>query len=305
MKMINQQLVVFYLIIFFQLYQPWKISFKKYLISFIQVSCVYVPFDVSHVKALDFPVNQWKNQPISSTAPQQPNLIINSALDSFRKAGALSIGFDIQSPSIVVSDNTIQKLRDTNILTSSLLEKYRKIDQVEEDDTLLYGNNRALYLIPIIKMNNELTDILKNLQSLQLPLKENTMASFNEILETLNKNQYETKIFKKTFNRYSDNIYYADPNRANAYLGGGATPNSKQTEQYLLRNEILTRINDLKDDIRFAIEDISKNGRDTVDASLINDPIDDCQRALHSLKVYLQLCPSADIDLANDAINIK
>jgi len=39
------------------------------------------------------------------------------------------------------------------------------------------------------------------------------------------KDVYEVKTFKKTFNRYADNIYYSDPpRRANLYLGGGTTP---------------------------------------------------------------------------------
>jgi len=52
--------------------------------------------------------------------------------------------------------------------------------------------------------------------------------------------------------RYADNIYYSSSSpEANAYLLGGATPSNKQTTQYLLRNEILKQLSELRDEIRY------------------------------------------------------
>ena len=53
--------------------------------------------------------------------------------------------------------------------------------------------------------------------------------------------------FKKAFNAFADNIYYSDPDRANLYLGGGAVPQSTQTLAYLLRNDVLTNVEDMRE----------------------------------------------------------
>ena len=44
------------------------------------------------------------------------------------------------------------------------------------------------------------------------------------------------------FKHKADNIYYSDPDRANAYLGGGAVPKNEQSIAYLLRNDVLTNL---------------------------------------------------------------
>jgi hypothetical protein len=59
---------------------------------------------------------------------------------------------------------------------------------------------------------------------------------------------------KKTFNAFSDNIYYSDPDRANLYLGGGATPKTEQSIAYLLRNEILTNLEALQAELEYLLK---------------------------------------------------
>ena len=60
------------------------------------------------------------------------------------------------------------------------------------------------------------------------------------LIKLLSTGAFETIEFKRIFNQFSDNIYYSsDTTEANAYLLGGATPSSSQTQQYLLRNEAL------------------------------------------------------------------
>ena len=54
---------------------------------------------------------------------------------------------------------------------------------------------------------------------------------------------FATTEFKRIFNAYADNIYYSSGSEeANAYLLGGATPSTRQTTQYLLRNEVRSRM---------------------------------------------------------------
>ena len=57
---------------------------------------------------------------------------------------------------------------------------------------------------------------------------------------------------KLVFNTYSDNIFYSDPERSNIYLKGGATPTNNQSILYLARNEVISRVEDLVAELRFA-----------------------------------------------------
>ena len=63
---------------------------------------------------------------------------------------------------------------------------------------------------------------------------------------------------KKTFNAFADNIYYSDPDRANAYLGGGAVPKNEQSIAYLLRNDILTNVESLQAEVTYLIKEQKK-----------------------------------------------
>lgn len=66
-------------------------------------------------------------------------------------------------------------------------------------------------------------------------------------------------IFKQSFNAFADNIYYSDPDRANLYLGGGAIPKTTQSVAYLLRNEILTNLEDMKAEVQYLTKEVGKN----------------------------------------------
>ncbi|CAN0143764.1 unnamed protein product, partial [Phaeothamnion confervicola] len=76
--------------------------------------------------------------------------------------------------------------------------------------------------------------------------------------DILGSTAFSRREFKKTFNRYSDNIYMApDDDRANDYLDGGATPDSRQTMQYLLRNDALGHIEDLSAEVAYLLREQS------------------------------------------------
>ena len=53
----------------------------------------------------------------------------------------------------------------------------------------------------------------------------------------------------------ADNIYYSDPDRANVYLGGGATPKNEQSIAYLLRNDVLTNIEALQAEVTYLLKE--------------------------------------------------
>jgi hypothetical protein len=178
-----------------------------------------------------------------------------------------------------------------NFLTNPLFEGIRKIDQLDHD-TDTATSNKVILLLPIVDILNDLEKVklhLQNYKSAVLNIKP--LVEAQEILS--NDNKYQKVIFKKIFNRYSDNIYYSDPERANLYLAGGAMPGTRQTEQYLFRNEALTAIENVKEDIRILLEKGEK-----VDIQEVDDGIDDCKEALMALQSYLKLADPMDVDTA-------
>ena len=127
-----------------------------------------------------------------------------------------------------------------NPLQARLLEKLRILLQDEADATQ-YGGELApggppvglpyLSLVPIVQMQS----VLVRSRDAVADRKQ-----WPALITLLSTGQFETIEFKRIFNQFSDNIYYAsDTTEANVYLLGGATPSSGQTQQYLLRNEAL------------------------------------------------------------------
>ena len=139
-----------------------------------------------------------------------------------------------------------------NPLQARFLEKVRILLQDEADATQ-YGGELApggppvglpyLSLVPIVQMQNVLVrsrDIVTN------------RKEWPALIKLLSTDAFETIEFKRIFNQFSDNIYYSsDTTEANAYLLGGATPSSSQTQQYLLRNEALKQVSELVDELKF------------------------------------------------------
>lgn len=173
-----------------------------------------------------------------------------------------------------------------NFLTNPVLEGIRKIDQLDPD-TDMKTSNKVILLIPIVDILHDLETILQNLRSFrESPKSEKPLAESLTILD--NEAKYDKVIFKKIFNRYSDNIYYSDPERANLYLAGGAMPGTIQTEQYLYRNEALTSIENVKEDIRLLMQGKLAD-QNNADLQAIDDTIDDCSEAIEALNSYLKL----------------
>lgn len=180
---------------------------------------------------------------------------------------------------------------DPKFLKNPVLEAIRKIDQADPD-TEFQNVNKVILLVPIV-------DIVKDIESVSKLITENVddLAKANDIL--MNK-KFDTAPFKKTFNRYSDNIYYSDPERANIYLAGGAVPNTQQTTQYLFRNSALTKIGDVKEDVQILLDDVKK--KKPIDSQSVADSVDDCREALEALASYLELADPVDVKEARSIV---
>jgi hypothetical protein len=176
-------------------------------------------------------------------------------------------------------------------LKNPVLEAIRKIDQIDPD-TEYQNVNKVILLVPIVEIEKDIRSVSKLIAA-----DASSLLAANNILTN---KKFDTAPFKKTFNRYSDNIYYSDPERANIYLGGGAVPNTQQTTQYLFRNSALTAIGDVKEDVKFLLDDINK--KKEVDPQAVADAIDDCREALEALTSYLELADPIDVKEANAVV---
>ena len=138
-------------------------------------------------------------------------------------------------------------------------------------------------LVPILKINQELDQVKALVRD------ENRSVAWPKALAILKNEKYEKVAFKKTFNAYGDNIYYSDPDRANLYLGGGATPKSEQSLAYLLRNDVLTNIENLTAELEYLL----KSGE-----SEVEDLYQYADVATEAMKKYLAIVPPNELDEA-------
>ena len=180
---------------------------------------------------------------------------------------------------------------DAQFLKNPVLEAIRKFDQIDPD-TEFQNVNKVILLVPIV-------DILKDIESVSklISANEADLVRANDILTN---KKFDTAPFKKAFNRYSDNIYYSDPERANIYLAGGAVPNTQQTTQYLFRNSALTSIGDVKEDVKLLLDDVKK--KKAIDPQTVADAIDDCREALEAMVSYFELADPADVKEARSIV---
>lgn len=188
-----------------------------------------------------------------------------------------------------------------NPLTNPLLEQIRILEQAEADN-IQYGGElapgspkgRATYgklLVPIL-------DIQSDLEKVQALLKESvSLPNLTQAYEILTKTQFDKKQFKKTFNAFADNIYYSDPDRANAYLGGGAVPKNEQSIAYLLRNDVLTQLENLQAEVAFLIKEAKAGNELEVD-----DLFSYSNATVEGMVKYLELVPPTEIKIAKDLI---
>lgn len=182
-------------------------------------------------------------------------------------------------------------------LQAKWLESLRVLLQDEADATQ-YGGELApggppsavpaLLLVPIVQMRATLNKVA--------PLLEDP-ARWDALRAVLSTGPFETREFKRIFNAYSDNIYYAaDSPEANAYLLGGATPSTQQTTQYLLRNEALRQLGELRDELVYQ-QGLPRERRETEVAA---EALAACLKAFED---YLKLAPPEQLKVAVGAVS--
>ena len=109
------------------------------------------------------------------------------------------------------------------------------------------------------------------------------------------------------FNAFADNIYYSDPDRANLYLGGGAIPKNTQSIAYLLRNDVLTSVEDMRAEVTYLLKQLSKMasgtkvvvGGEEGEGVLDLDEISKLSKtAGEGMYKYLDLVPPEELEVA-------
>jgi len=176
--------------------------------------------------------------------------------DRITRRKALAIFLPTISASFLISQpsSAIDTLFKPNPLTNPILEKFRIWDQEDVNNIRYSGElapgspreneSYAKMLVPILQIQE---DILTLDHLIHQPNGE----GLGDADVILSKPYFQKVRFKKIFNNFGDNIYYSDPDRANIYLGGGAAPQNEQTISYLLRNEILTNVENLQAEVTY------------------------------------------------------
>merc|ERR1712157_95680 len=160
-------------------------------------------------------------------------------------------------------------------------------DNIKYDGELAPGSPKgrdtyAKLLLPVLAIDNDL-------RTLSVLLVVNDAPGLSTAKKILDKSQFNKKEFKKIFNAFADNIYYSDPDRANLYLGGGATPKNEQSIAYLLRNDILTNVENLQAEVDYLL----KTGEED-----FGDLKNYVNGAKDSMVKYLELIPPQELELA-------
>merc|ERR1719253_1780101 len=143
--------------------------------------------------------------------------------DALRRVAAWGIAAAAAAPGVPAA-SARDELFKPNPLTNPVLEKIRILEQ-DYADNVQYGgelapgspqgrDQYAQLLVPILKMQRDLDDVYGL-------VREEDGAGLERADQLLRQKVFEKKEFKKTFNAFADNIYSSDPDRANAYLGGG------------------------------------------------------------------------------------
>lgn len=187
-----------------------------------------------------------------------------------------------------------------SFLTNPVLEALRKADQFEQDvpRDLDSETTKVLLLYPIVEINQELEDAATCLASPSPSCITTTDTIFKQP-------KYNPSVFKKIFNRYSDNIFYQDSKRANLYLGGGTTPDSQQTSQYLYRNSVLTNVEFAQQDVKGLLGLTTEELASTQRRQEVSDALSDIDEARASMKAYFRLADPKDLAGVKDVMESR
>jgi len=216
-----------------------------------------------------------------------------------------------------------------NPLTNKGLEQLRIWNQ-DEADNIKYGgeldsgsNKPGAFetyvdlLQPILGVQsdlatiNQLVDNSKIGSSTTSSTKEDYVMVFQNIKQILSQDIFDKIQFKKAFNAFADNIYYSDPDRANLYLGGGAVPQSTQTLAYLMRNDVLTNVEDMRAETQYLLKELNKkkDGETVVVGGGEGLDLEEIQKlskaANEAMVKYLALVPPKELESARSKFTSK
>jgi hypothetical protein len=271
---------------------------------------------------------------LNNAATSMPRVAISSPLldrrISRRTAVKLSSILGLVSipsrPQAAHASSTNSDLFKPNPLTNPLLEQIRIWNQ-DEADNIRYGGELSsgsdgppsaldqyvTLLQPILGVEYDLSRINQVLQGRgssekdtnttqkTATKKEQYVSIFTQIDSILSSSSslLSDKLkFKKAFNAFADNIYYSDPDRANLYLGGGAIPKTSQSIAYLLRNDILTTVEDMRAEVLYLLKELSTEKNSLDDVLGGSDIYEMCKLANEGIKKYLDLVPPKELEVA-------
>lgn len=181
------------------------------------------------------------------------------------------------------------------------LESLRALEQDIDNLSSRYGGELApggprkgvpaLLLVPILQLRQRLGALGEDLRGATVD-----EARWRRVGATLAVSPFATLDLKRTFNAYSDNIYYSSGSaEANAYLLGGSTPSTSQTTQYLLRNEFLKHIAECREEIEYQLGLVPEKREAEVAQEYLG-------KALRDLDEYLSLAPREEVAAARGAV---
>ena len=232
----------------------------------------------------------------SPSFPRANNLTRRTIFTSILPTAFGAASFIVKPQPSLAKDELFKK----NPLTNSLLEQMRILEQSEADN-IKYGGElapgspkgREAYaklLVPILTIQADLDQVQELVRD-----ETNRRSSLARADTILSQPQFEKIRFKKIFNAFADNIYYSDPDRANAYLGGGAMPKSEQSIAYLLRNDVLTNVENLQAEVTYLIkEEKAGNGVEVDDLYVYS------KACSEGMMKYLELVPPGEVKLAKE-----
>lgn len=169
--------------------------------------------------------------------------------------------------------------------------------------------NKVIAFLPILQLRDEISTIQKDLESINTMLLVDPMSqtsvssildSWSNMANVLNKDKYNVKPLKLAFNSYADKIIViADQVKKGE---GTGMPSLLQTNQYLVRNSIITRLSDLRDDFssfKPKSQSINEGTSSEIvrllrDTHLAEDALSDCTAVLEDFAQYISLADPDD-----------
>jgi len=170
------------------------------------------------------------------------------------------------------------------------------------------GKPSPIVLVPLLQAQIQLENVAELIESEDLD-------SWRVANSALTKKPFTpTNELKRLFNAYTDNIYFSDSSRKNMYLdgsamlgvgkstfgfgtlsvgSGGASPESKDTETYLYRNEVLDNVDALTAELKYLLKQADAGVEESTDDLFLY-----LRQSRENFNKYLANIPDADLQQA-------